>query len=203
MDGESRRVIEAYMGSIAGPQTNSSELANSENRKGNGKIRFRKVEFFSTEGTAQQVIRAGDAIVMRFCYFATEPIPHPSLGFRMYTEMGTLVTETSTWHHGIDLAVLKAGEGYLDLKITCLNLLPAKYTLSLWATDDQGIVVYDNVEHGVTLEVDVANIYQSGRNLDSRCGIVFFPQKWDLSGASGANIQPPNNPPILYEPSAK
>jgi hypothetical protein len=40
------------------------------------------------------------------------------------------------------------------------------------------------VESGVMLEVDVANIYQSGRAIDSRCGIVFFPQRWNLSGVS-------------------
>jgi lipopolysaccharide transport system ATP-binding protein len=203
MDGESRSVIEAYMGSINGPQSNSSVLGESENRKGNGKIRFRKVEYLSTDGKPQQVIRAGDPVVMRFHYFASEPISHPSLGFRLYTEMGTLVTETSTWHHGIDIPNLKAGEGYLDLKITCLNLLPAKYALSLWATDDQGIVVYDNVEHGVTLEVDIANIYQSGKKLDSSCGIVFFPQKWDLSGTLQTTTQPINNSPSEYEPLPK
>lgn len=188
-DGESPRVIKAYMESINGPQNNTSELGESDNRRGNGKIRFRKVEFLSAEGHRQQVIRSGDSVTMRFHYFANEPVPHPSLGFRMYTEMGTLVTESSTWHHGIDIPLLKRGEGYLDLRIASLNLLPATYALSLWATDEQGVVVYDNLEHGVTLEIDVANIYQSGRNLDSRCGIVYFPQKWDLSGISSIDSQ--------------
>src|ERR1035441_2604868 len=60
-------------------------------------------------------------------------------------------------------------------------ILPSKMELSD-LTDDGGTVVYDNVECGVTLEVETANIYQSGKDLDSRCGIVFFPQKWNLSG---------------------
>jgi len=199
MDGESRRVVEAYMASIGDPQTGSSELGDAKERRGNGKLRFRKVELLSFEGDRLQVLRAGDSVVMRFHYFVNEAIPHPSLGFRMYTELGTLVTETSTWHHGIDIPVLKPGDGYLDLRIDSLNLLPAKYALSLWATDDQGVVVYDNVEHGVTLEIDVANIYQSGRNLDSRCGIVYFPQKWDLSGTTGTNNRPADDRPSQYE----
>jgi hypothetical protein len=117
---------------------------------------------------------------MRFHYFANEAVPQPSFGLRMYTDMGTLVTETGTWHHGIAIPVVEPGEGYLDLEIASLNLLPAKYTLSLWVTDMVGVVVYDNVEHGVTFEVERANIYQSGRDFDSRFGIVFFPQKWNL-----------------------
>ena len=68
--------------------------------------------------------------------------------------------------------------------------MPAKYALSLWATDDSGAVVYDNIECGVTLEVETANIYQSGKDLDSRCGIVFFPQKWNLAGTLRAVREP-------------
>ena len=182
MDGETRDVVKAYMDSMAGSAAAHVDLANVENRRGNGKIQFHSVEFLSPEGTAQQVIRAGSPVVMRFHYTVSERVLHPSLGFRMYTDMGTLVTETSTWHHGICIPLLETGEGYIDLEIECLNLLPAKYALSLWATDDGGAVVYDNVECGVTLEVETANIYQSGKDLDSRCGIVFFPQKWNLSG---------------------
>jgi len=182
MDGKSRPVIEAYLGSVTGTQALAADLDDVQNRRGNGRIRYRAVEFLSPEGISQRVVRAGDPVVMRFHYVVSEPTPHPSLGFRMYTDLGTLVTETSTWHHGINIPLLETGKGYIDLEIDCLNLLPAKYALSLWATDDGGNVVYDNVECGVTLEVETANIYQSGKDLDSRCGIVFFPQKWNLSG---------------------
>ncbi len=180
MDGESRRVIEAYMHNMVG-QTDSPDLHNLENRRGNGKVRFTAVDFLSKEGTGQKIVRAGDPVVIRFRYLASEPVQYPSIGFRMYTDMGTLVTDTSTWHHGIDIPVLD-GEGYIDLEIDCLNLLPSKYTISLWITDDSGIVVYDNVEQGITLEVETANIYRSGKDIDSRSGIVFFPQKWNLAG---------------------
>ena len=202
MDGESRDVIQAYMGSVTGGQSAVSDLQNAENRKGNGKIRFCKVEFLSRDGEAQGIICAGDPVVMRFHYAASEPIAHPSIGFRIYTDMGTLVTETSTWHHGIAIPLLEPGEGYLDLEIGCLNLMPARYSMSLWITDMTGTFVYDNIEHGVTLEVEKANIYQSGRDLDSRCGIVFFPQKWDLSGTLASGQGTGKHPPSQREPLA-
>jgi lipopolysaccharide transport system ATP-binding protein len=182
MDGEARQVIKKYMEMMAGGEPGQVDLDNTENRRGNGKIRFRTVEFLSPEGTTQRVIRAGDPVVIRFHFKVNEPVPNSSLGFRMYTDMGTLATETSTWHHGLHVPLLEAGDAYLDLEIDYLNLMPAKYALSLWATDDSGGVVYDNVEYGATLEVETANIYNSGKSLDSRCGIVFFPQKWNLSG---------------------
>jgi lipopolysaccharide transport system ATP-binding protein len=185
MDGNTHEVIKAYMDAMVGGVGSSAELSDPENRRGNGKIRFTSVAFLSPEGVEQRVVRAGDPLVIRFHYKVSEPVPHPSLGFRMYTDMGTLVTETSTWHHGIHIPALEPGAGHLDLEIDYLNLMPARYALSLWATDDAGAVVYDNVECGVTLEVEKANIYRSGKDFDSRCGIVFFPQRWNLSGTLG------------------
>jgi lipopolysaccharide transport system ATP-binding protein len=182
LDGEARTVIQAYMESMLGAQSSSADLTSADHRRGNGKIRFQSVEFLSLAGESQKIVRAGDPVVIRLWYFATEPVPSPSFGLRMYTEMGTLVTGTSTWHHGLYCPVREAGEGYLDLEIENLNLMPAKYVLSLWATDMDGVVLYDNIEHAVTLEVEAANIYKSGREIDSRLGIVFFPQVWNLSG---------------------
>jgi len=182
MDGESRAVIEAYMGTMTGTESLSANLDEAQNRRGSGKVRYRAVEFLSPDGSNQRVVRSGGQMTIRFHYSVNEPITYPSFGFRMYTEMGTLITDTSTWHHGISIPLLEPGEGYIDLEIDCLNILPAKYTFSLWLTDMVGGVVYDNVEHAVTLEVDTADIYGSGREIDNRCGIVFFPQKWNLSG---------------------
>jgi lipopolysaccharide transport system ATP-binding protein len=182
MDGATHDVMKSYMNSMVGGAAADADLENPESRRGNGKLQFRSVSFLSPEGVAQRVIRAGDPVVIRLHFEVREPVAHPSLGFRLYTDMGTLVTETSTWHHGINIPLLEVGGGHLDLEIDCLNLMPAKYALSLWATDDNGAVVYDNVECGVTLEVEMANIYKSGKEFDSRCGVVFFPQRWNLSG---------------------
>jgi lipopolysaccharide transport system ATP-binding protein len=184
MDGESRNVIRDYMGSMRESTAIVAALDETENRRGNGKIRFHGLEFLSPEGISQKVIRAGDPVVMRFHYYAHEPVAFPSFGFRMFTETNALVTETSTSHHGIYIPSVALGAGYLDLEIHCLNLLAAKYTISLWVTDQGGGLVYDNVENAVILEVDPANPYGSNFVIDGRFGIVFFAQKWNLAGMS-------------------
>jgi hypothetical protein len=95
--------------------------------------------------------------------------------------MGTLVTDTSTWHHSLDIPEITPGDGYLDLEIDFLNLLPGRYDFSLWITGLSHIV-YDGIEHCAKLDVELANIYRSGKEVDSRSGIVYFPQKWNLQG---------------------
>jgi lipopolysaccharide transport system ATP-binding protein len=185
MDGESRTIIRDYQGSMREKKAVVEDLEGTGNRRGNGKIRFNGVDFLSPEGVAQKVIRAGDPVVIRFHYCVNEPVEFPSFGFRMYTESGTLVTDTSTSHHSIYIPSVQPGNGYVDLEIDCLNLLAAKYTVSLWVTDMEGGLVYDNIEHAVTFEVDTANLYKSNLIIDSRFGIMYFPQKWNLAGVSG------------------
>jgi hypothetical protein len=186
MDGASPTVIREYMGSVRASQlVLSTALAGIENRAGNGKIQFTGVEFLSREGIPLKVIRSGDAIVVRMRYCAHQPIAFPCFGFRLYTEYETMVTEVGTSHHGIYISSVDPGEGYVDLEIDFLNLMAAKYKLSLWLTDMPGQLVYDNIEHAVTFEVEGANLFQSGKAMDGRQGIVFFPQKWNLSGMSG------------------
>ena len=116
---------------------------------------------------------------MRFHFQAKQSVLRPSFGFRLFTEMGTLVTETSTWHHSLDIPEIAPGKGYIDLEIDSLNLVPSRYVMSVWLTGDAGHV-FDGLEHCVKLEVEDTDVYSSGKNLDSRFGIVYFPQRWRL-----------------------
>jgi lipopolysaccharide transport system ATP-binding protein len=180
LDSTTHEVIEAYMGTFA-DDSNAVDLANVESRRGSGKIRYTGLEFLRADGSPQVVTRSGDGVVIRMRYRANVPITHPSFGFKMTTELGTLVTETSTWHHNLDIATVAQGDGYIDLEIESLNLLPGRYYLSAAITSN-GPYLDDAVDHCARLDVAESNIYNSGRTFDSRYGLVFFPQRWNLGG---------------------
>jgi len=182
MDGAPREVIEAYMNTFANARETMADLRSVKDRRGSGEIRYTGVEYLNTAGEPLQVVRSGDSLIIRFHYHANKPIPFPSFGFRLYTEFGTLVTDTSTWHHAIDIPLVPPGDGYIDLHIDFLNLLPARYYFSLWITGAAS-PVHDNIEYCAQLEVELSNVYSSGRMLDSRSGIVFFPQRWKVNEA--------------------
>ena len=188
MDGSPRDVIDAYMKTFGGFQGATADLSSIENRRGSGEIRYTGIEYLSRSGEALPVIRSGDSVIIRLRYQATQEIAHPSFGFRLYTEMGTLVTDTSTWHHAIEIPLVPVGEGHVDLEIDLLNLLPGRYHLSLWLTGAAS-PLYDNIEHCALIEIELANVYSSGKALDNRYGIVYFPQRWHLEGiGSGSSI---------------
>src|SRR6267142_1140283 len=192
-DGATHEVIQSYLSSFAETQDSASDLTGVESRHGNGDIRYTGISFLAMDGQPQLVTRSGDSIRLRFHYHAKKAIPYPSFGFRLLTEMGTLVTDTSTWHHSLDIPEIAPGDGYLDLEIDLLNLLPGRYDFSLWITGLSQIV-YDGVEHCAKLEVELANVYRSGRQLDSRSGIVYFPQKWNLQGLHSERLSGAEEP---------
>jgi len=186
MDGPPREVISAYMQKFGGSTSRTADFRSIEHRRGSGEIRYTGIEFLSPSGEPLPAIRSGDKLIVRFHYHAEKEIPFPSFGFRLYTEMGTLVTDTSTWHHSLDIPIVPPGDGHLDLEIGILNLLPGRYSFSLWITGSTS-PVHDNIEHCTQIEVELANVYFSGKLLDSRFGIVYFPQRWNLDGIRGAS----------------
>jgi len=180
-DGPAHEVIESYMATFATSQQTTTDLSQVESRRGSGEIRYTGFEFLSKDGLPQSMIRSGDSVILRFHFHAKESVRYPFFGLRLFTELGTLITETGTWHHGIAIPEVPPGDGYIDLEIDSLNLLPARYHLTI-GISGEGSHLYDGLDHCAKLEIEDANIYSSGRNLGSNFGIVFFPQRWKLSG---------------------
>jgi lipopolysaccharide transport system ATP-binding protein len=177
MDGPTKPVIQAYMASFSGSQSAAADLSDTESRLGTGDVRYIRVEYLGADGQPIEVTCSGDPVVLRFHYRAARPVHNPSFGFRLYTGLGTLITETSNLLHGVVFPTLPAGEGYFDVRIESLSLLPARYYLSLWITGADGEPVHDG-DARVTLKVEPADVFRSGRLPHSRQGIMFFPQQW-------------------------
>lgn len=179
MDGETKEVIAAYMGSFAGERTSGLNLEDIDNRLGSGEIRYTGLEYRNLDGTPYAMTRSGDGVVLRLHYRAKAPVRDPGFGFRLYSDMGTLLTEVGHRLHGIHIAKVEPGDGYIDVEIDSLNLVPGAYSISLWITGAGGKPVYDG-DVRIALEIEAADVYRSGRMLDSTHGLVYFPQRWKV-----------------------
>ena len=80
---------------------------------------------------------------------------------------------------------MAAGTGYIDLEIDSLNLLPGRYYFSLWVDSSVASHIYDAMEHAIQLDIEEAPVYGHSRRVDSRFGLVYFPQRWRLDGIGG------------------
>ena len=181
-DGPSKEVIGAYMSMFADSQRTGLDLSQMNNRRGNGDIRYTRIEFLGFDRKPLEVFRSGDSAVVRLHYRAQKSISNNIVfGFRIFTDLGTLVTDLSNGCTGTEISRVPQGDGYVEVEIDFLNLMPSRYYLSLWLHNDGGIL-YDVLEHSVAFDVEVSNYYGSGKGIDSRNGIMFLPQKWNLDG---------------------
>ncbi|HXV14292.1 MAG TPA: ABC transporter ATP-binding protein, partial [Candidatus Krumholzibacteria bacterium] len=67
-DAASDRVIAAYLSTFSDAQRSGYDLADVENRGGNGMIRFTRVEFLDENGNPAGVFRCGEPMRVRFHY---------------------------------------------------------------------------------------------------------------------------------------
>jgi lipopolysaccharide transport system ATP-binding protein len=192
-DGDAKEVIRAYMATFAPSGRAITDLRDVSPRAGTGEIRFTGVEILEPTGATKTMTFTGDAVTIRFRYRASQLIPGLSVGFRLDSELGTLVTRSSSAFCGVEIRRVLPGDGFLDVHLDALNLMPARYHVSLQLVGVPGHL-YDGLEHCVQLEVLASDAYGSGQRLDHRHGIVFFPQRWTLSGvrrAADAVEEPP------------
>ncbi len=180
-DGPSSEVILHYMGTFSSAQQRSVDLTTAADRRGDGAIRYLGVDILDLGGSSRDLVRSGDSLTLRLHYEAFETVKVPIFGFRLFSSLGVLLTDVSTWNLGVDIPSLPSGSGYLDLTIDFLNLMPGQYFLSLWLTSPGG-VIHDVLEHCTVLDVEPSNYYNSGRGIDSRFGILFLPCRWSLAG---------------------
>jgi hypothetical protein len=61
--------------------------------------------------------------------------------------------------------------------VPCLNLNPDRYYLSLWLAS-VGPKYYDQLELCLTLDVEPADVHNSGRSMAKYFGLVFLPCQW-------------------------
>jgi hypothetical protein len=165
------------MSTFARMETSTCDLTEVEARQGDGDARLTALEFLTPEREPKKIVRSGDPIVFRFHYEVRKEIPISRFGIQIDTALGTMISNIGTFNMGLHLETLEPGKGYIDLEIDVLNLMPARYYLSLYVASP-GPVWHDRLDHCIALDVEASDYYGTGRGIDSRFGLVFFPCRW-------------------------
>jgi lipopolysaccharide transport system ATP-binding protein len=193
LDGETKEVIRAYLNSFGAADDQTLDLSNISERKGTGLVRFLKMEFRDLDGNEQHVVHSGDPLRIRFHFECQRDIPNLHLGLRIFSNLGVLITDMHTWSTGQDIPLARKGANVAELDVGFLNLMPGTYYLGVWASSlHEWHDVLDNV---ATLELEPSDYYGTGRGVESRFGLAFFPFRWK-SVSDGA----PNRSPMPAEP---
>jgi lipopolysaccharide transport system ATP-binding protein len=175
-DGEARPVVSEYMKTFAQASAGAVRLESIESRIGNGEGRFTHLEFLNEARETTNYIRSGDRMTFRLHYRAYKPLRDLVVGINIHSEYGTLVAASNNWATGDDIASVEPGDGIADFEVDCLYLLPGRYFLSLWLGKSNNL--YDVLKNCVSFDVEPSNFYGSGRGIESRFGLMFFPSRW-------------------------
>jgi lipopolysaccharide transport system ATP-binding protein len=181
-DGDTEDVIRSYLSMFADAQRSGYDLSRIQSRGGDGVIRYTGIEFLDPDGLPSSLLRCGEEVRMRLRFHANEEVVQPHFGLMIYSNMGTLVTSFSTWAAGMDIPVVPVGEGWVDLKIDALNLMPSRYYLTLWISNIGGGHC-DRLDHCVAMDVEASDIHGTGKGISSRYGLVYVTGDWTYDGA--------------------
>lgn len=182
-DGSPKDVIAAYMASFAAAQNNGFDLMCLESRRGSGDVRFSRIEILDAARNPGVVVRSGDRIGIRLHYEVRKQVDGLIFGLEISTQLGTLVTQIHTYNSGFEIPFLPVGNSYIDVEIAELNLMPGRYSLSLFAAN-LGYLFHDVLQHCAFLDVEVSSRYGLARGLQGN-PIMLLACEWELGPSVG------------------
>jgi len=151
-DGDTPDVVARYLAAgtdTAAPQTWIN--LTRANRNGTGEAQFTALRYTSSEATT--AFRPYSDGPLEVVMTITSDVPRTvgSLAVTLYDQHTTKLVNADTLALG-QAIVLGAGRNVVRLRIECLHLNPATYTLGLWLAYPGGVLL-DHIESALQLEV--------------------------------------------------
>jgi len=199
--GSSKEAVQFYLEGIVdrGPLVEgvptANRWANPEHRKHRSTedvVSYTRIEFKNLQGKTIPYVLPGEPLVIRLHYSARKAIRRPIFGVGISTENGTLVSYVSTWLCSVEIPVLQCGDGFIDLCLDYVDLMPGRYFLSVML-GGMGPVFYDSIDRYGVLTVEESDFYRSGRMLTRNRSIMLLPCHWEPFGSAKENGEPAQN----------
>ena len=159
-DGETLEAIDVYRGSLA--------KLESLSHGGTGEIGITNFEIMNKDEEIQHEFSVGETVILRIHYHADDKINTPIFNIPIHGMDGNAITGMRTDVDKVDLGSL-IGDGYIDVVIENLNLLPNVYTLDAVIFHADGFAFYDRRSGIAHLKV------LGGQKID---GMTYLPHYW-------------------------
>jgi ABC-type polysaccharide/polyol phosphate transport system ATPase subunit len=175
--GKSGEVIDEYLTESHADRKPDGEFGA---RWGTGGARIEKFEVLDASGEPVKRVRTGDTVVFRFHYTSNTLVLRPVWGMGLYTLDGVWITGPSTQEVGLMPERLEAGaEGWIDLRVDRLLLLPGTYDVSTWLWNETGAQAYDVRHRSFRFDVEFGDPHEGN-------GFVSLGGNWEGDILDGA-----------------
>lgn len=175
-DGTPQEIIKSYVSTFSAADGNATDLRSVRDRTGTGDVRFTRIEYRTVDCSDLTSVSCGDSFVIRMYFEAARDVVSPIFGIEIQNSLGIMAAHVHTYNSGYDIDVLPAGPGYIDVRLSDVNLLPDRYVLSLYAAN-LGYHFHDVVPQCAALEIQASNRYGLMRGL-VKSPLVIFDCRW-------------------------
>jgi lipopolysaccharide transport system ATP-binding protein len=169
-DGGTEEAIDVYRESLIKRNEGLEKFI----RAGTGEIRITSLDILDEYEGSQNEFKTGEFIKMRVHYRAHTPVINPVFNITINVLNDHQVTGIRTDLDGFQSGVLD-GDGYIDVLIPNLYLLPNIYTIDVVIFHQDGFTFYDRVNNIYQLRV------KGGLHVN---GTTYLPHTWKINAPS-------------------
>lgn len=147
----------------------NTTLSTRKQRTGNGLFKFNDVIFNRNEG-----ISVGDSFIIEIIYESNLEVSDIDIAITFCRGFDDRVLVIDNKYQG-EKVILKKTKGSLLISVPKMMLIPNTYTVNLWAGKESE--VYDYLVGALSIVVEGADVFKSGKMLNSRQHGIVCPDK--------------------------
>lgn len=168
-EGDTEKAIDAYRTSLIKRSENKEVIL----RAGTGEIRIREIEILNIQEKSQKEFDIDSPVKIRIHYQVENPVINPVFNITLHILNSYQVTGFRTDVDGYHVGKIDK-DGYIDIIVPQLNLLPNVYSLDAVIFHQDGYTFYDRVNNVGYLEV------KGGLLIN---GSTYIPHSWQMHGS--------------------
>lgn len=178
--GTADEAIQHYMNDAGIFQSDSSastSLKERQDRRGDGLLRFSRVEICDQHNNLLTSIHPGQQVRLRFHYEAQQDLPSASVLINMSitNDQGMVLTSFNTRDtHTMNMPVMR--NGYFECDWPRVNLRPGVYHCNLYG--EVNGVISDSLTSAFRLYIDPGDFFDTGENIYGVQGEFFVEHHW-------------------------
>ena len=172
--GDTAQAIDVYRSTL------STKKESQPERIGSGQVIVTRCEVMNVREEAAEEYQTGDFVKLRMHYQVETKVCNPVFNISIFGADGSQVTGIRTDFDDFQVGTL-TDQGFIDIDIDPINLLPGLYTLCATIYHQDGFTYYDHTDNIAQIRIG------GGHRIN---GTTFLPHTWCSSNQIPKKTQP-------------
>lgn len=177
--GNIKNCVNHYLSKVSGViDSPVIDLTNLKDRKGNGVVSFKEINFFNSSKSSN-LYEIGDDVCIKLKTFSKELIDSVKVAVHIYEEDESKISNIENIDSQFQIKNL-SGDNEIEILIENINLYPGTYKLGFWIASQDGFTTYDHVKYIAVINI-VEGSPKTYRTLSRNAGLVYYQPKWKVT----------------------